>query len=92
MRLQLSGLIPFTGTTSSFYRVVSQEASTQLHAYLHDLRRCLRPLRGDCSVGIVGSNGVVAIGVEKVRDKPLEPDYNVGKVTERGLCQGRTAV
>jgi hypothetical protein len=68
--------------TSSSYRVVSKEASAQVHAYFHHSRRCLRPLRGVCSVGIVESNGVVTIGVEKARNKPLEPDYNVGKLRD----------
>ena len=79
--------------------MVSKEPSALVHAYLHRSRRCLRPLRGDRSVGIVESNGVVTIEVEKARTQPLEPDYNVGKLsdpkrlvsgTERGTnpCSG----
>lgn len=58
--------------------MVSKGASAQVHAYFHHLRRCLRLLRGGRSGGIVESNGVVFIEVERASTKALEPDYNVG--------------
>jgi hypothetical protein len=62
--------------------MVSEEASAQRHADFGHSRRCLRPLRGDRPVGIVESNGVVVDLVELAGSKPLEPDYNAGKLRD----------
>lgn len=56
-----------------------RRASAKSHADLHHPRRRLQFLRGDRSVGIVESNGVVFKMVEKARHRPPESTYNVGK-------------